>query len=352
MRRYLHLFLISWIALALAPSGATAGDLRRFEYSGVEMAVPIRIVLYAPNKPAADRAAKAALARIHHINEVMSDYHPTSEVRRLSATSGTGQSVAVSDDLWRVLVASDRLARRSEGAFDVTVGPIVRLWRRARRRQELPKPQRIEEFLRSVGHEKMLLDPARRSVRLTQPGMWIDLGGIAKGFAIDEALAVLRKGGIERALVDAGGDIGLGAPPPEKPGWLVAVAPLESSGKPSVFLSLSRLAIATSGDMWQYVEIGGKRYSHIVDPRTGMGLTDHSSVTVIAADAITADGLASALSVLGPAKGFRLLDEYCGSSAMVIRQPGGKVETSFSARWPRDRQFVSPAAPEPPAERP
>ena len=144
---------------------------------------------------------------------------------------------------------------------------------------------------------------------------------------------MLRRHGITRALIDAGGDIGLGQPPPDRPGWVIGVAPLERDAPPSRYLWLSCLAIATSGDTWQYVEIDGKRYSHLVDPRTGLGLTDHSSVTVIAPDCITADGLASAVSVLGPEKGLKLIEETPGAAAFILRAPEGRIETYESRRW-------------------
>ena len=163
--------------------------------------------------------------------------------------------------------------------------------------------------------------------------MRLDLGGIAKGYAIDEALAVLKKSGITRALVDAGGDIALGDPPPGKQGWRIGIARLEADGPPSRILLLCRVAVASSGDTWQFVRIDGKRYSHIVDPRTGLGLTDHSSVTVVAPDGMTADGLASAVSVLGPEKGLRLIEGVPGTAGLIVLAPEGKLETHQSSRW-------------------
>lgn len=320
------------ILLASVVPGADTSH-QRFEFTGIEMAVPVRMVVYAPSEAAAKDATKAAFAKFRELNAVMSDYDPTSEVRQLSATSGSGQAVAVGDDLWHVLCRSKDLSQRSGGAFDVTIGPVVRLWRRARRQEELPDSARIAQAQAAVGHEAMELNASDRTVRLTKPDMWIDLGGIAKGYAIDAALEVLAKHGIRSALVDAGGDIGLGNAPPNRAGWVIGVAPLERDAKPSVFLSLSNVAIATSGDSWQFVEIEGKRYSHLVDPRTGIGLTDHSSVTVIARNAMTADGLASAVSILGPKEGLRLIDGYEGTAAFVVRAPDGKPETYQSARW-------------------
>jgi FAD:protein FMN transferase len=329
------------ILLASVVPGADA-NLQRFESTGIEMAVPVRIVVYAHSEATSKTATKAAFAKFRELNAVMSDYDPTSEVRRLSATSGSGQAVVVGDDLWRVLCRSKDLAERSGGAFDVTVGPVVRLWRRARRQEELPNSERIAQAQAAVGHKAMELNTSDRTVCLTKPDMWIDLGGIAKGYAIDAALDVLAKHGIRSALVDAGGDIGLSNAPPNRAGWVIGVAPLERDAKPSVFLSLSNVAIATSGDSWQFVEIDGQRYSHLVDPHTGIGLTDHSSVTVIARNAMTADGLASAVSVLGPKEGLQLIDGYEGAAAFVVRAPHGKPETYRSTRW-SDYPEVKPA---------
>jgi thiamine biosynthesis lipoprotein len=184
-----------------------------------------------------------------------------------------------------------------------------------------------------VGRHLVRLDPEHRTVELMKPDMRLDLGGIAKGYAVDQALAVLRKHGITRALVDAGGDIGLGDPPPAKRGWLIGVSPLEPGDPPSRFLWLSRVAIATSGDTRQFVQLDGVRYSHIVDPRTGLGLTDHSMVTIIAPDCTAADALASAVSVLGPKRGLKLVDATPGTAAFIVRAPQGKAQTYESCRW-------------------
>ncbi len=315
---------------AAAPQGPAWA---RFQFSQVEMAVPVRIVLYATDEARAKEAAEAAFGRIGELNGILSDYDPQSELRRLCRESGNGKPIPVSDDLWQVLSHAQSLSERTSGAFDVTVGPVVRLWRRARRRRQMPSAQRLEAARRLVGRRLLRLDAEHRTAELLKSDMRLDLGGIAKGYVVDQALAVLRREGIARALVDAGGDIGLGDPPPDKPGWLIGVVSLKPEAPPSHFLWLSRVAIATSGDTWQHVEIDGVRYSHLVDPRTGLGLTDHSTVTVIAPDCITADGLASAVSVLGPERGLKLVDATPGAAAFILRAPRGKLETYESCRW-------------------
>jgi thiamine biosynthesis lipoprotein len=163
--------------------------------------------------------------------------------------------------------------------------------------------------------------------------MRLDLGGIAKGFATDEALAALARNGIDRAMVNASGDMSLGAPPPGSEGWKIGIAPLDADEPPSRFLRLERCGVATSGDLWQFVEINGRRYSHILDPRTGMGLTERSSVTVVAPDGITADSLASAVSVLGPDRGLLLAEETEGASALVVTRFAEKIVEFESVRF-------------------
>lgn len=319
---------------------------QRFAFVQTEMAVPIKIVLYAPDNTTASSAAQAAFNRIHHLNAVFSDYEPESELRRLMRSSAEGKPTPASDDLWNVLVRGQELAQRTEGAFDVTVGPLVHQWRRSRRRGVLPPPDKLEEARQLVGYQYVRLHPESHAVELLKPGMQLDLGGIAKGYALDAALAVLRQRGIRCALLDAGGDVVLGDPPPGKSGWTIGIAPLELKGKPSQYLSLANVAVATSGDMFQFVEIAGKRYSHIVDPRTGVGLTDHSKVTIVAPNGATGDSLATAVSVLGPEKGLELIESTPNTAALIMRAPDGKVKICPSSRW-KDVPVAHPEVKEP-----
>jgi len=272
-------------------------------------------------------AALAAFTRVRELNDIFTDYDSDSELSRLSQSSGQGKAVVVSPDLWAVLSRAQALAERTEGAFDVTVGPYVNLWRKARRDKALPSAERLARARASVGYRNVRLEPAARTVELMVPNMRLDLGGIAKGYAIDEALEVLLKQGIRSALVSGGGDLAVTAAPPGRKGWRIEVAPLDVEGAPPPrFVWLTFRAMATSGDVFQRLEIGGQRYSHIVDPRTGIGLTDHSLVTVIAKDCTTADSLATAASVLGPVDGLELLESRRGVVGQIVRKPGETIE--------------------------
>jgi thiamine biosynthesis lipoprotein len=162
-----------------------------------------------------------------------------------------------------------------------------------------------------------------RSVELRLPEMKLDLGGIAKGFAADEALAALQHMGIDSALVNAGGEVVASGPPPELAGWRVGIVPVDP-GEPERFLRIHHAAVATSGDAWQFVEIDGIRYSHILDPKTGLGLTKRRQATVVASDGMTADCLASALVVLGPEKGIALSDAWKDVEGLIIEVNAGR----------------------------
>ncbi len=162
--------------------------------------------------------------------------------------------------------------------------------------------------------------------------MQIDLGGVAVGYAIDDVLRLLTARGITSALIDGSGDIGVSDAPPGKPGWRIGIAPLDANQDPERYVILKNGAITTSGDAFQFVEFDGKRYSHIVDPKTGLGLVDRSSVTLLARNCTIADSYTKAIAVLGPEKGLRLIDEIPEAAAIVVRAPHGKIETYESKR--------------------
>ncbi|HEY3132723.1 MAG TPA: FAD:protein FMN transferase [Acidobacteriota bacterium] len=297
------------------------------------MGTRFKIVLYARDAEQGAQASRAAFDRIAHLDEIMSDYRQDSELMRLCAEAG-GPPVKVSGDLFRVLGRSQEISRLSDGAFDITVGPVVRLWRRARRMGEMPASEQLGEALQLVGYQKIRMDSRARTIQLTRSGMLLDLGGIAKGFAADEAQVVLRRQGIRSALVAAGGDIAVSDAPPGEKGWTVGIASLEDKNGPAAeFLLLSNAGVSTSGDVEQFVEIGGKRYSHIVDPRTGVAIIGHSSATVVARDATVSDGLATAISAMGPERGLRLIDSLKGAAALFMQASEQGFRQFESKRW-------------------
>src|SRR4051812_3983120 len=313
------------VLLATAPA-TRAADPQRFEYEEPHMGTKFRVVLYAPDREAADRAAKAVFARVEDLNRTMSDYLPDSELMRLCKRSATKPAgpVKVSDHLFYVLAEGQKVAELSDGAFDMTVGPIVRLWRQSRKDRILPDEDERAAALKRVGYKKMVLDPKAKTVDLRVPGMLLDLGGIAKGYAADEGLKVLAARGITSALVAASGDIAVSGPPPGKPGWRIDIAPLPGD-KEKRQLLLRDAAVSTSGDSEQFVEIAGVRYSHIVDPRTGLGLTGRRSVTVVARRGIQADSLTKVASILPPDEAVKKIESIEGAATLIaVRTPKGE----------------------------
>ena len=226
------------------------------------------------------------------------------------------------------------VSEQSGGAFDVTIGPLTKLWRRARREKALPADERVAEARQAVGYQWLKLDPAGRTAQLLRANMRLDLGGIAKGFAADEALGEIRRAGLSRALVRASGDIAAGDAPPGETGWLVGIAPLDPDEPPTRFVRLANRAVSTSGDARQHLFVNGRRYSHLIDPRTGLGIPGRSSVTVIAPRGIQADSLASAISILGPEKGLALAERLEGVSLLMVSEDEkGNVREMKSSRF-------------------
>jgi thiamine biosynthesis lipoprotein len=298
----------SLIVLALLGT-AGAPALSRFEFTAVHMGVPVRITLYAASASAATAAGRAAFARIAALDATMSDYRPDSELVQLSATPG--EWVQVSEDLFAVLARAREIADATGGAFDPTLGRLTSLWRDARRSGRRPDATAQAEARAATGWRRLDLDRQRRAVRLAAPGLRLDLGGIAKGYILNQARRALAASGHDRALIEAGGDIVAGAAPPGAMGWRVHV-PGASAPFQALAGALRHAALATSGATSQFVEIDGVRYSHVLDPATGVGVTHASLAHVIADDGATADALATALSVVGPARAGGLMAAFPG----------------------------------------
>lgn len=328
-----------WICIiaflqASASLAAEDSDWHRVEETRPMMGSTVNIVAYVRQPKAGRDAIQQGFDRIEHLNSIFSDYELDSECSRLSRAAPTSDFVPVSDEMWHLLRQSVKLSRASHGAFDVTVGPLSRLWRRARRRKELPSRDRLNQAMASVDYRHLQIHESKPAIKLAKPGMRLDFGGIAKGYAADQALRAIRAAGVDRALVNAGGDIAIGSAPPEKDGWKIGVAPLRPEQPPGVYLTLENCGVATSGDAWQFLEIDGRRFSHIIDPRTGWGVSERSTVTVLAGDCSLADGLASAVSVLGHQQGIALIERTAGAACFIVHVENDTTKTHRSKRFP------------------
>lgn len=301
------------------------------------------ILVVAPGPDEATEMVSAAIARIRTIERRMSTYRPKSEISRLNSR-GARQPVKLTPLTLRVLNETDRFHQLTDGAFDPTYAPLRTLWRKAQERQEVPTDAEVEAALSRVGNEGLIIED--RAVRFATEGMEVDLGGIAKGFAIDRAIEALSEAGAPSALVDIGGDIRVLGRRGDNTRWKIQVRdPRPGKGDP-IILRLEDVAVATSGDYARFFRIGEHRFSHIIDPRTGRPVDSVPSATVIAPDALTADALATAASVLGAPRAVELVDSQEGVECMIVSRREAddeKEKVYFSENF---RSFIDSEPPE------
>jgi thiamine biosynthesis lipoprotein len=292
------------------------------------------IELYSASSDQASKAGEAAFARAEELEQIMSDYRADSELTRL-AREGAAAPFPVSSDLSDVLAKSLWTSELSGGVFDVSIGPLVDLWRDARKTGRLPDAGEITKAKKLVDYHNIELDTARHTVFLKRPGMKLDLGAIGKGYAADQMLAVLQAHGIRHAMVVAGGEVVVGETPPGTSGWKVNIdtADADSEGAPCTLL-LHAAAVSTSGDEHQFLELNGHRYSHVINPATGWALEGESSTTVIAKDSTTADALCTAFSLMSVEDGIRAAQSLPGVSVLWVRRVSGSWKRYASEGFP------------------
>ncbi len=308
------------------------GKAGRYETRFSPMGTDARLVVRAESTEDARRMLRPAVEAVRRVERLMSAYRPDSEVSRLNEHT-SDRPVAISPETLEVLRRAVEMSRLTDGAFDVTYAPLRTLWRRAAERGKPPSEQELEATLQKVGSQKLAIQDGR--MRVMEPGMKIDLGGIAKGYAIDAAIEAMRAEGASAALVDIGGDLRLlGRPGPDEP-WRIRVRPVEGM-KEGLILALPPCAVTTSGDYARGLRIGERWFSHIIDPRTGRPVASVPSATVVARDATTADALATAISVLGPREGVALVNSLPETECLVLsRREDGSLERHPSSGFDR-----------------
>ena len=298
------------------------------------MGTIFHIEVYAPDSHQASIAAEAAFSRAEDLEQIMSDYRPDSELMRLSR-EGWSKPFPTSSDLYDVLQKSVRVSDLSHGLFDVSVGPLVNLWRESRKTGKVPAPGDIARAKAKVDYRNITFDPASHTVYLKQSGMSLDLGAIGKGYAADAMLEVLKSQGLTHAMVVAGGEVVVGEPPPGKAGWKVGIDTAESAeGRPACSIQLSGAAVSTSGDEHQFFITNGHRYSHVINPKTGWAIEGENSTTVVAKDSATADSLAAAFSLMPVADGIRAAQALPGVYVLYVKQDGDGWMSSSSRGFP------------------
>lgn len=299
------------------------------------MGTVVEVSVVAGDAHHAHGALQAAFDEMARLEAMISAFREDSELSRLNR-EGSMHPVKVSPELFQVIAMSLALSQTMRGAFDITVAPLMRLWSRAARDKILPSPREIEDALRRVGSRHVVVSLEEHTVSFAVQGMALDLGGIAKGYAVDRAVAVLKERGIEAALVNAGGDVfAYGAKPGNQP-WRVGMRHPRNPQALLAALPLADKAVVTSGDYERCFWVEGKRYSHIVDPRKGLTVLKTASVTLVASGAAYADGLATGVLVLGPEEGLALVDSLPHVEAAVVTEGGrGELELRISSGFRR-----------------
>ncbi len=325
--------MMSSSLLAAGIALSAAAGLQPYEAVEPHMGTLFRIKLYAANQAQAQHAFRAAFGRVAQLDAILSDYHADSELDRICRTA-VRRPVKVSDDLFRVVSASERLSEDTGGAFDITIGPVTHLWREARATKQMPGKGAIAQAESRCGFRKLHIDSEHRTITLDRDSMQLDAGGIAKGYAADEALAALSRLDIHSALVAASGDLAFSDAPPGQAGWKIGVDSLDSAEVPFTrVLVLANGAVSTSGASEQHLDANGARYSHIINPKTAMGLTRAITVTIVARHGIDSDALATAVSVLGAKRGLALIERRPGVAALIVTGGQGKLQVIESSRF-------------------
>lgn len=283
--------------------------------SGTAMTTPIELEFWSDDPERARGTGQAVLEEFHRVDRRMSSYREDSELSRVNDNAADGP-VHVSESLFRVLQRAQEVSELSDGAFDISFGSVGYLYDYREKRQ--PSGDEIATRLGSINYRDILLDPEKRTVAFRKPGLRLDLGGIAKGYAVDRGLQILVRKGIRHARLSAGGDLRLVGDKRGRP-WMVGVRDPRSDTRNAVILPLSDVAVSTSGDYERFfIDDGGDRIHHILSPSTGKPAEGVQSVTILGDDALTTDGLSTAVFVLGAAKGLEMINRLEGVDAIVI----------------------------------
>lgn len=325
-RKIAHIVITVFVVCLMAAIYFSADTNKQVELDSgyrLVMGTFARAVVIAEDSNTAKKCIETALAEIHKVDDLMSDYKSDSEISRVNK-DGFKTAIHLSQSTYEVLQRSIEFSKLTDGAFDVTVGPLVDLFRTAKDKQVLPSEDEISKAKSKVGFEKLKLDEQNRTIKFSVDGMRLDLGGIAKGYAVDKAVEAMQTCGAIGGMVDLGGDIRcFGTPLKGKKYWIIGLQNPNSdkdiAGRYVMLkLQLTNGAVATSGDYQQFVLIEGKRYSHIINRKTGTSTEGLSSVTIIADNATDADALATAVSVMGAEKGLALIEKLSGTEAILI----------------------------------
>jgi len=272
----------------------------RIEQHGEAMATTFSIVLSGDDRGRMEQAADAAFDEVHRLERLLSNYKPDSEWSEVNRTAAI-RPVRVSAELFQLLSNCLTYSRQSGGAFDITVAPLMKVWGFYNGEGALPRPADVTDALTRVGHRHVRLDAAAQTARFDRVGVELDPGGIGKGYAVDRMVEVLRQSGIHTALVSVGSSIyGLGAPPDEAAGWRITIRAPDDENTSAAEVFLRDMSLSTSGSYEKFFWADGRRYAHIIDPRTGYPADGTASVSVMAPRTIDSEAWAKPFFINGP----------------------------------------------------
>jgi len=321
--------LAATLDLYAAPEAPKNADLTR-EYRYV-MGTSVQVEAVGGTPDVRRAAITEAFAAFAEIDRLMSDYRTDSELTHVNQMAAA-EPVRVTDPMLSVLQAADLVSRRSNGAFDATVGPLVALWGFHDKKPHIPTPPELAAVRPLVDYRNVVIDSKQRTVRFVRDGVAIDLGGIAKGFAVELAAGVLRRRGLN-GFIDAGGNQYLLGTPPGKSQWTVGVKHPDHPDRLLGAIETIETSVSTSADYANFLTLNGRTYGHVLDPRTLQPSEAALSVTILSRDGTLADAMSKAAFVLGPKAGLELIDSFPGMSGVIAYRGGdGEIALAISQR--------------------
>lgn len=320
-----------WLALA-GESETDAANPSGYEYEFAALGTRVSLQAFHADEGLVERTFLEAEQRVRELESILSDYRADSETRQLSELASQ-KPVSVSAPLWSVLLQSEKWYQLSDGAFDSSLGSLTKLWRRYRRRQQVPPQDLVQQALAQSGWSHVQLDHTARTVHLANDKVQFDFGGIGKGFIIDEVFQLLHGRGLTCCMVNISGNLRVGEAPAGRTGWRIEIAPAKPGAPALRRIELRQQAIATSGDLWQYVEVNGVRYSHILNPQTGMGVPGPITATAVAGNATDADAMATAACILNSKRALEIAGKL-GIELLVAKAAENELEVLTTAKFP------------------
>lgn len=332
--------MLRLIFLLLFPFALSA-QLKRFQFSENKMGAPFSLIFYHTDSVEAVSIAKECFTLVDSLNDIFSDYSSESEVGKLALQKNQAV-LKVSDELFAMIYWSKDTWKRSGKTFDITIGPLTQLWRKAKAEKRFPSQAEIKTAKQLTGFKNLTLDQTKKTISFNKKGMRLDFGGIVPGYAAQKVIDLLKSKNINIALADASGDIVMSNAPPGKNGWIIGINLPESENELwDKNLELKNFAVSTSGDVYRYIIHEGKKYSHIIDPRTGYGVTSPRNVTVITRFGADADWLATACSIL-PIKKALALARKEHAAILIATLSGEKIVTYKSKSFDKFLQKKQP----------